>query len=190
MPWFYWISGLFVALLWLLSVVQAVWHSSEIADITRTECDLPEGAALPSVTVIVPARNEEAHIAEALNSLLRVRHATLDIIAVNDRSTDHTGEIMEMIFREASTPRLRVLHVKEFTPGMAGQNPCYVAGCATGRGRLAVVHRCRLHFPSGVSSSDPLLCNQTLAGPRSLVSYSSYADLGRADDDFVPGCDE
>src|SRR5262252_2802565 len=46
----------------------------------------------PSVTVIVPIFNEEAVIVSALRSLLALRHASLEIIVVDDGSTDRTFE--------------------------------------------------------------------------------------------------
>lgn len=46
----------------------------------------------PSVTVIVPVYNEEAVIVAALRSLLALRHASLEIIVVDDGSTDRTLE--------------------------------------------------------------------------------------------------
>lgn len=121
MVWFCWTSGLLLALLWFLSVVQAVLHFSEIADITQPEWEPTEGTALPSLTVVVPARNEEADIMQALRSLLGLIHPNLDIIAINDRSTDRTGEIMEGLAAEAASRRLRILNVHELPPGWLGK---------------------------------------------------------------------
>jgi cellulose synthase/poly-beta-1,6-N-acetylglucosamine synthase-like glycosyltransferase len=49
-------------------------------------------AAEPPVTIIVPVYNEEAVIVSALQSLLALRHSVLEIIVVDDGSTDHTFE--------------------------------------------------------------------------------------------------
>ncbi len=55
-------------------------------------------AVWPSVTVLVPAHNEEAVIAHSLDSLVAVNYPRdkLRIIVVNDRSKDRTGEIVDM----------------------------------------------------------------------------------------------
>ncbi len=74
----------------------------------------------PKVSIIVAGRNEERHIDAALRSLLRQDHAPLEVIAVNDRSTDRTGEIMDRL--AADEPRLRVLHVEQLPPGWLGKN--------------------------------------------------------------------
>ncbi len=54
-------------------------------------------AVWPSVTILVPCHNEEAVIAHSLDALVAVHypHDRLNIIAVNDRSKDRTGEIID-----------------------------------------------------------------------------------------------
>ena len=47
-------------------------------------------AGLPSLSIIVPARNEERNIARCVNSLLATRHSDFEVIVVDDRSTDAT----------------------------------------------------------------------------------------------------
>ena len=49
----------------------------------------------PKVSVILPARNEGGYIARCLDSLLGQDYPNFEIIAINDSSTDRTGEIMK-----------------------------------------------------------------------------------------------
>jgi glycosyltransferase involved in cell wall biosynthesis len=49
----------------------------------------------PKVSVILPARNEERYIARCLDSLLAQDYKNFQIIAINDSSSDGTGEIMQ-----------------------------------------------------------------------------------------------
>ena len=70
----YWISGLLLALIWLVPTLQLVLHASEVADLTQPEWNPPQDAALPSLTIVVPARNEEAEIEAALRSLLQLNY--------------------------------------------------------------------------------------------------------------------
>src|SRR6266481_808714 len=122
MIWFFWISGIALALLWSAGWLQAVTHLSELIDITRPEWDVPADAALPSLTIVAPARNEQAEIEPALRSLLSLKHPDCEVIAINDRSTDSTGEIMEKIVSEQGpAQRLRVLHVHELPEGWLGK---------------------------------------------------------------------
>src|ERR1041384_5533480 len=62
----------------------------------------------PKVSVIIPACNEERNIAEALHSVLRQDYANLEIIVINDRSIDATGDILNRL--AVSNPPLRVFH--------------------------------------------------------------------------------
>lgn len=77
-------------------------------------------AALPSVSVIVPARNEEAQIRNGLTTLLKSTGVNFEIIAVDDRSTDATGRIMDEI--ALIDNRLHVIHVRHLPEGWLGKN--------------------------------------------------------------------
>lgn len=121
MIWFYWISGIALALIWLVPVIDTALHLHLIDHITEPEWDPPESAKLPSLAIVVPARNEAADIEAALRSLLALDYPQLEVIAVNDRSTDATGEIMDRIAGEPGSTRLRVLHVRELPPRWLGK---------------------------------------------------------------------
>jgi glycosyltransferase involved in cell wall biosynthesis len=77
------------------------------------------------LTVIVPACNEAAAIAATLDSLLASTGLRLQILAVNDRSTDATRQIMERVAAEAvrggSAHRLQVISIAELPPGWLGK---------------------------------------------------------------------
>jgi hypothetical protein len=120
MIWFY--SGLLLAAIWLVLVLQLVLHFSEVADLTQPEWVPPQDAAMPSLTIVVPARNEQAEIEPALRSLLELHYPRYEVVAVNDRSVDHTGQIMERLAAEPSAQgRLRVVHVQDLPAGWLGK---------------------------------------------------------------------
>jgi glycosyltransferase involved in cell wall biosynthesis len=122
MIWLYWISGLLLALIWFVPVLRSALHLHEIADITKPEWEPGPSVVLPSLTIVVPARNEEADLETALRSLLHLNYPEFEVVAVNDRSTDRTGEIMDRMAKEAeSAGRLRVVHVHELPPGWLGK---------------------------------------------------------------------
>src|SRR6478609_2738609 len=56
----------------------------------------------PKVSVILPARNEEMFIEKCINSLLEQDYENYEIIAIDDRSDDNTGEIIKKIAKKNS----------------------------------------------------------------------------------------
>jgi glycosyltransferase involved in cell wall biosynthesis len=118
---FYWIAGCALGLAWLSRIVDAALGMPTVADIS-----LPLWDRKPTITsrvsIIVPARNEEATIAPVLEQLLALDYENVEVIAVNDRSTDRTGEMMD---RVATSPgahsRLRVVHIEKLPAGWLGK---------------------------------------------------------------------
>ena len=72
------------------------------------------------VSIIVAARNEQRNIGSALQSLLDLEYPNYELIVVDDRSEDATGEILDAI--AASTPRLNVIHINNLPDGWLGKN--------------------------------------------------------------------
>jgi glycosyltransferase involved in cell wall biosynthesis len=113
MNYFHWIAGTILALAWVSRIVEAALGMPSVGDVSRPEWDRnPVGAAgNPLVSIIVPARNEEESIEQALRALLALDYDNYEVIAVNDRSTDGTGEIMERVAENLRSEKLQ------------GQNP-------------------------------------------------------------------
>jgi hypothetical protein len=84
------------------------------------EVALEELQAWPSVSLVVPARNEELYIEKAVRSLTRLDYPRLEITIIDDRSTDHTGAILDSL--AAEFPQLNVVHVTELPAGWLGKN--------------------------------------------------------------------
>jgi glycosyltransferase involved in cell wall biosynthesis len=119
----HWIAGGFLALAWFSRIVEAMIGMPRIADIARPEWD--RRSASPNserkVSIIVPARNEAESIRDTLRQLLTLDYSNYEIIAVNDRSTDRTGEIMDDIATGQTRGLLKVIHVTELPPGWLGK---------------------------------------------------------------------
>jgi glycosyltransferase involved in cell wall biosynthesis len=128
------VAGLFLLLLssmlalaWLWQAVAALRGVPTLPDLTRPHSPLPDPAAheSPDLTVIVPACNEEKSIEATLQSLLDSTGVRLQIVAVNDRSTDRTGARMDAVAAWAQAARgphrLEVIHNRDLPAGWMGK---------------------------------------------------------------------
>ena len=121
MGYLLWIAGSILALAWFSRIAEAALGVPSIADISKPHWDR-QPSNHPRVSIIVPACNEEADIEQGLSGLLALDYGNYEVIAVNDRSTDHTGEIMDRVAASpAAHGRLRVVHVTELPPGWLGK---------------------------------------------------------------------
>ncbi len=108
-----------VALTWLWKVVAAARGLPTIPDLLLPVHNLSPNRS-PSITVVVPSRNEAANIAATLESLLNQDYPNLQIITVNDRSTDDTGAIITAIANE-HPDKLRAIHIADLPEGWLGK---------------------------------------------------------------------
>lgn len=77
-------------------------------------------AEAPLVSVLVPARNEERNIGRCVDALLAQEYADLEVLVLDDHSTDRTAEIVQG--RAVRAPRLRLLRGQELPPGWLGKH--------------------------------------------------------------------
>src|SRR6266436_5173601 len=82
----------------------------------------------PTVSVIVPARNEEACLGACLESLVSQDGVAFEIIVVDDGSTDRTRVIAE------SLPGAQVIEPGPLPAGWSGKNNALTAGAKRARG--------------------------------------------------------
>lgn len=99
----------------------------------RDQRPLTNGEA-PSVSVVIAARDEERGIEEALDSVLNQQYELLEVIAVDDRSRDATGAILDRM--AVMQPRLRVVHISELPAGWLGKNHALHCGAQRASGEL------------------------------------------------------
>jgi chlorobactene glucosyltransferase len=115
----------------------------------------------PQVSVILPARNEGRYIARCLDSLLAQDYPNFEIIAVNDSSTDRTGEIMKAYAAKDS----RIIHI-DASPkpeGWTGKNWACYQGYLHTRGELLMFTDAdSRHLPSAMSLAVGYIVSQNL----------------------------
>ena len=76
-------------------------------------------ADCPRISILFAARDEEEELPAALATLMEIDYPDLEVIAVDDRSQDSTGRILERF--AAAHPRLRVVHITQLPAGWLGK---------------------------------------------------------------------
>jgi cellulose synthase/poly-beta-1,6-N-acetylglucosamine synthase-like glycosyltransferase len=83
-------------------------------------------AAPPSICLIVPARNEEKYLQQALESLAQLDYPNYQVMVVNDRSTDQTQAIIDNI--KSRYPIVNCLQVHHLPEGWLGKSHAQQSG--------------------------------------------------------------
>jgi glycosyltransferase involved in cell wall biosynthesis len=117
MHWF-WLSFFgVIAFFWVFHGLRVAWGLvhlpwlRDFAPLTDAEC--------PRISLLFAARDEEEKLPGALATLATIDYPNLEIIAVDDRSQDATGRILDEF--ALSHERFRVVHVTALPPGWLGK---------------------------------------------------------------------
>jgi glycosyltransferase involved in cell wall biosynthesis len=114
-------------ILWVYAAIIAIWpvrYAVVRWAVRRLDLLTPRSPRYdrpdpPRVTAFIPAKDEEAALADCLASVCAQSYPDLEILVVNDRSTDRTAEIARR-FAEAD-PRVRVITIDHLPPGWTGK---------------------------------------------------------------------
>jgi glycosyltransferase involved in cell wall biosynthesis len=136
-----------IALAWSWKAITSTFGLRRVPDLTVPSFNqCPTGN--PTLSVIIPARNEAANIEACLQSLLSQeqdqQHPNLHLIAVDDRSTDTTGAIMDTLGAQ-HPEKLTVLHITELPTGWLGKTHAMA---------FAARHAIALHHPDYLLFTD------------------------------------
>jgi len=117
------------------------------------------------VSVIVPARNEEACLGACLQSLLAQHGVAFEIIVVDDQSTDRTREIAASFPSE----HVRVIDAGPLPAGWTGKNNAMASGAKVARGEwLLFTDADTIHFPGSL----PRSVEEATRHGAAMLSYS------------------
>jgi glycosyltransferase involved in cell wall biosynthesis len=94
---------------------------------------MPMAEPLPHVTILIPAKDEGQRIARCLASALGQDYPEFDVLAIDDRSGDETGKIMDEM--AGADPRLKAIHITELPAGWTGKNYALHRGANNARGQ-------------------------------------------------------
>jgi glycosyltransferase involved in cell wall biosynthesis len=108
-----------------------------------TDIDIPEPPSWPAVSVVVPACNEAEKFEAAARTLLAQDYENLEIILVDDRSTDATGDIADRL--AACDPRVRAIHISDLPDGWLGKVNAMDRGLAECNGDIVLFTDADVH---------------------------------------------
>lgn len=106
---YYLISNLVYLFLLLVAIFASVKHQRRLASIRLERVRISPLA--PPISLLVPAHNEETCIVEAVNSLLQLDYPELEVIVINDGSSDRTLEVLQESFQLLETDMLYIPEV-------------------------------------------------------------------------------
>ena len=104
---------------------------------------VPRGQ-LPRLSVLIPACNEATTIERALRTLLKQDYPNLEIVVVNDRSTDDTGLIIEQLAKEDN--RIRTVHIDHLPEGWLGKVHALKVAYGQASGEYVLFSDADVHF--------------------------------------------
>lgn len=112
----FWLLGI-CCLAWVLLSLYIAWSLLRIPRFENLA--VSQTAGLPRLSIIVAACNEESHLPTALQTLQQQDYPDLEVIMVNDRSSDATGSIMHAM--EGEDKRFRAIDVSVLPEGWLGK---------------------------------------------------------------------
>jgi cellulose synthase/poly-beta-1,6-N-acetylglucosamine synthase-like glycosyltransferase len=115
--------------LWLVLGADWFWGMRRM---TVLRGEAPKVERWPTLSVVVPARNEAETVGASLPSLLEQDYPALEVIVIEDRSSDATGERLRAL--AARYPRLEVLYVTSLPEGWLGKNHALQVGAKRATG--------------------------------------------------------
>lgn len=132
---------------WALGFIYLVWTVRNLPRLSRLAVKSGPLAQWPGLSVVIPACNEGQYIESALNSLLAQNYPRLEIVVVDDRSTDDTGEIIDRVAgRDA---RVRPVHIQSLPSGWLGKVHALHQGMKQASGEWLLFTDADIHYAPG-----------------------------------------
>jgi glycosyltransferase involved in cell wall biosynthesis len=128
--WILEIYGLIVAI-WVVRHIAITWIFSRL-DVLRHDSPRYALNDAPLVTAIIPAKDEQNVLKECLNSVRKQNYPNLEILVVDDRSTDRTPKIVRRA--QAEDSRVRLISINHLPDGWTGKTHAVKVGSMEAKG--------------------------------------------------------
>jgi chlorobactene glucosyltransferase len=155
---------------WVVPPIVALVRSSRSRSLDEFAADVD--ASAPLVSVVIPARNEARNIERCVRSVLATRYPSLEVIVVDDHSTDGTAAIARAI--GATDSRLHVINAPPLQSGWFGKQWACATGATAARGSILV-------FTDADTQHSPDLLPRVMNGMRErraeLLSVAGHQEM-------------
>ena len=132
--------------LWALIYVSLMYMNKNLVYFDKLKFDIPD--KWPSLSVIVPACNEEADIEQAASSLVSQDYPHLQVILVNDRSTDNTGRIIDRLANDSAC--VTAIHINSLPEGWLGKVHALEQGMKQATGDWILITDADINFSNNI----------------------------------------
>ena len=123
-----------IATAWVAIIIIFISSSRRQASLVPLD-GLPDPVQGPKLSVLVAARNETKCIETCIRSLFQQDYPDLEVVAINDRSTDDTAQILDRLADEFGE-RLKVIHVNYLPNGWFGKPHALTLGLQSATGSV------------------------------------------------------
>ncbi len=113
------ILGWLILIYWINSTF-TIQYAIRNHSLLKSASNIDLKKELPPISVIVSAKNEEEDIEKSVKSLLSIDYPEIELVVVNDRSTDRTGEILDSLSQQHSN--LKPVHITSLPEGWIGKS--------------------------------------------------------------------
>jgi glycosyltransferase involved in cell wall biosynthesis len=131
--------------LWVVGLGYLIVSIKRLPVLREQRAPVPD--VWPRLSVVIPACDEAASLESAVTTLLQQDYPDLEIILVDDRSTDGTAKIIERLARE--DPRIRAVHVKTLPQGWLGKVHALHRGVEQASGEWLLFTDADVYFAAG-----------------------------------------
>lgn len=144
MHWVWLIVALPPAAAWLVALAHTVLSVRRLPVLTAEPA---RGDDWPTLSIVTPARDEQDTIEGALRSALASDYPALQVVAVDDRSSDRTGAIIDSL--AAADERMAPVHVTALPDGWLGKLNALQRGVERATGEWLLFADADTHYAAG-----------------------------------------
>ncbi len=136
-----WLFAVLGLAYWLWAAY-AVWQTVRRVE-ALGELTLPAPPRWPKVSIIIPACNEADTLPQAMRAKLEDTYPALELILIDDRSTDGTAQLVDDL---AKQPRVKALHVTALPDGWLGKLHAMQVGLTAASGEYLLFSDADVHL--------------------------------------------